>query len=58
MNSLQDSLPYILNITYDRLVLHEIHGFPDASLEACGSCVYLKTIGKTIPERLEILLLS
>ena len=58
MNNFQDSLPYILNITYDPIVLHKIHGFPDGSLEARGSCVYLKTIGKTIPERSEILLLS
>ena len=29
----------ILNITYDPIVLHKIHGFSDASLEGYGSCV-------------------
>ena len=58
MNNFQDTLPNILNIIYDCIVLHEIHGFPDASLEAYGSCVYLKTIGKIIPEPLGILLFA
>ena len=58
MNNFQDSLPYILNIIYDPIVFHKIHRFPDASLEVYGSCVYLKTIGKTITQRLRILLLS
>ena len=48
----------ILNITYDPIVLHEIHGFSDASLEGYGSCVQLKTIEKKIWEPLGILLLS
>ena len=31
---------------YDSIIFHKIHGFPDASLEAYGSCVYLKIIGR------------
>ena len=35
----------ILNITYDTIVLHKVHGYPDACLEAYSLCLYLKTNG-------------
>ena len=44
MSNFQDSLLYILNITNDPIVLHEINGFPGASLEVYGSFVYSKTM--------------